>query len=121
MPKTLHFENIAGYHRWLAFGHIHNKFHGRANIMIHGKHHAVVHKTHHGAHEMHEYKEGNHRVIKLNLGRGIGVKMKTGKGNNLKKPTSFNTIWRGTDKGIMGGHGGMKLGKINIGKIHIRI
>jgi hypothetical protein len=116
---------MASYERWLAFGHIHDKFHGRANIMIHGKHHAVVHKTHHSVPQIHEYRhDGQHRIKFLNVGRGSGVKIqgaRSSKPYKTGKTRVPSNIWRGSNKGIIGGHGGLDFGKINIGKINIRI
>lgn len=105
MPRTLHFSSVEGYHKWLAFGHIHHKFHGRANIMIRGKHHAVVHKEHPTASHIHEYRQGGRHIahkINYSLGRGTGIMVegarssrpyKTGKTKVPKK------IWGGIEKG----------------------
>lgn len=104
MTRTLHFQDLGSYHRWLSFGHIHNKFHGRANIMIHGKHHAVVHKTHHEAREIHEERrDGRVRTIKINLGRAYGVKIQgatSSKPYKTGKTRVPNNIWRGVGGGM---------------------
>lgn len=42
--KTAHFKSVAAYDRWLAYGHIHHKFHGKENVVIAGKHHKVIHE-----------------------------------------------------------------------------
>ena len=64
---------------------------------------------------MHEYRhDGGHHAYKINynLGRGAGAMVegsrsskpyRTGKANVPKK------IWRGTEKGIIGGHGGLNI------------
>jgi len=43
--KTVHFKSKAGYKRWVAYGHIHNKFKGGAGerVVIAGRPHRVRH------------------------------------------------------------------------------
>lgn len=43
---TRHFSSMAGYKRWLAFGHIHGKFKvpGNQTIFVRGKRLKVRHK-----------------------------------------------------------------------------
>lgn len=43
LGKTLHFKSKAAYSRYLAYGHIHKKFHGCKNIVIGGHVHKVRH------------------------------------------------------------------------------
>lgn len=43
MTKTVHFKTNRAYHKWLAYGHIHNAFHGREKIVIAGHKHHVEH------------------------------------------------------------------------------
>jgi hypothetical protein len=43
MPKTVHFSSKAGYQKWLAYGHIHKRFHGCMKIVIGGHTHKVKH------------------------------------------------------------------------------
>lgn len=131
MVRTLHFNSMEGYRKWLAFGHIHNKFHGKAHIMIHGKHHAVVHKTHHEAREIHEYRGErgeHHRVIKLNIGRGTGVMIqgaRSSKPYRTGKTRIPNNIWRGVGNMDILGKGSGKRGGLGTGihldKIHINL
>ena len=42
--KTVNFKSKAAYERWLAFGHIHGKFHGKEKVTIRGKPHKVEHQ-----------------------------------------------------------------------------
>lgn len=44
MPHTLHFKTKKGYHKWLAFGHIHRVFKRRKGekIVIRGRKHKVM-------------------------------------------------------------------------------
>jgi len=44
MAKTIKFKSTAGYHKWLAFGHMHNVMHGKKRVKIAGKAHKVSHK-----------------------------------------------------------------------------
>lgn len=120
MVRTLHFQDVGSYHRWLAFGHIHHKFHGKAHIMIRGKHHAVVHKTHHEAGEIREHREGRIRIIRVKMGRGMGMGVR-GKGNSVKRPNLNSNIWHGANHGIIGGRGGLKFGKISLGNIKVNL
>lgn len=119
MPKTLHFHDMASYHRWLAYGHIHHKFHGRANIMIRGKHHAVVHKSHHQAREIHEAREGRTRVIQLKIGRGSGLVIQGARSSTpyRKGKTKVpSNIWGGIEKGRNTGFGvNIRFPKLNLG------
>jgi len=41
--KTIHFKNKEAYRKWLSYGHMHKKFHGRKRITIGGKAHRVKH------------------------------------------------------------------------------
>lgn len=43
---TMHFKSTAGYHKWLAYGHMHGKFKvaGVKRVIIRGRVHNVKHK-----------------------------------------------------------------------------
>jgi hypothetical protein len=40
---AVNFKNKGTYWKWLAYGHAHNKFHGKQKVTIAGKPHHVVH------------------------------------------------------------------------------
>ncbi len=42
--KAVNFKNAGDYQKWLAYGHMHNKFHGKEKVKIAGKSHKVDHK-----------------------------------------------------------------------------
>ena len=39
------FKSADAYHKWLAFGHMHDKFHGKEKVEIQGKMHKVRHEN----------------------------------------------------------------------------
>jgi hypothetical protein len=47
-PKAVNFKSKEGYRKWLAFGHIHKKFHGKQKVTIRGKPHTVKHTAKRG-------------------------------------------------------------------------
>lgn len=114
MTRTINFHNTTDYHKWLAYGHIHHKFHGQALITINGKKHAVVHKPHHKSKVIYEHKENGVRTIQLKVGHGTGIMIQGARSNKpyrtgrTKVP---NNIW----------HGGGGLGVIKMPKIDIRL
>lgn len=42
---AINFKSKAAYKRYLAYGHIHDKFHGKQAVTIRGKAHKVQHAT----------------------------------------------------------------------------
>ena len=47
MGRSLNFKSTGNYHKWLAFGHMHQVFEqtpGNTSIKIRGKKHRVSHK-----------------------------------------------------------------------------
>jgi len=127
---ALHFKNKEAYRKWLAYGFIHKKFHGKQGIYIQGKIHRVVHAEHgaHGEYSIHEFhpdgtyiKTHNFRNEIKGLKTDLSRNRKSGSGKyGFSRSYGFGNIMSGKlpsgygREGILHSKDGIKMPKLDL-------